>query len=43
MDELKATDIDDQSLDDTLKDWFNTDEYPEATFEIVEVESSEVT
>ena len=43
LDDLRATDISDVSLDDTLKGWFNTDQYPEATFDIVSVDDNEVT
>ena len=42
LDSLKATDVDDASLDATLKDWFNTDTYPEATFELVSVNDGDI-
>jgi polyisoprenoid-binding protein YceI len=42
MASIKATDIDDESLDSTLKDWFNTSEYPTAEFFLNEASSTQV-
>jgi len=36
MTSIKATDIDSPKLDDTLKEWFNVSEAPEATFTLLE-------
>lgn len=42
MDSISATDIDNKGLDDTLKEWFNTDEYPTAEFVLTEATSTQV-
>lgn len=42
MTSIKATDVDDEGLDDHLKEWFNTAEYPTAEFLLNEATTNSV-
>lgn len=39
---IKATDIESETLDETMKEWFNVAEHPEATFSITNVAATQV-